>query len=161
MEAAPLDTQRTAPPPHQAARSPQTARPLTSFARQQLYDKLLDALMPAGILINAEGQWEHVVGDLSPFIPAFRGPNDASAVNLAHPELRGVLHAAMLHATDGRQPVMYESLSLSTLPLDCRVNLRVTPLDGPEASLTALFVSFEVTSVFSTPRAASASLRRP
>ena len=146
VEAASLDTRR-AKAPHQAARSPQTARSLTSFARQQLYDKLLDAFIPAGILINAEGQWEHAVGDLTPFIPAFRGPNDAAVLNFVHPELRGVLHAAMLHATDERQPVMYEGLSLSTLPLDRRVKLRVTPLDGRETSSSALFVTLEAVPV--------------
>ncbi|WP_179130913.1 chemotaxis protein CheB [Candidatus Entotheonella palauensis] len=143
------DTQKPSPRP--SPKRPGSTPHSLSLARQQLYDKLLEALIPAGVLVNAEGKWEHVVGDLTPFVPPFRGPNDAEVLTLVHPDLRGALHNAFIHATNKRQPVVYQNLSLSTLAPDQRVTLKVTPLDGPSEPSTAFFIEFEVILVEASP----------
>ena len=91
---------------------------------------MLNALAPSGILVNEEGRWEHVFGDLSPFLLPMQGPNDPYVLNLVHPELRSPLHAAMIQATNEGNAVVYHQLPVSTLSQGKRVSLRLTPLAG-------------------------------
>ncbi len=116
-----------------------------SAAREQLYDALLETMVPAGILVNAEGRWEHIVGDISMFLRPFSGPNNDDVIDLVHEELRSPLQAAIIHASNERKVVTYHNLPLSILPQSPRVTLKVSPLTGLPSLPPALFISFAMT----------------
>jgi two-component system CheB/CheR fusion protein len=113
-----------------------------AVARQQLYNLLLEAVVPAGILINSQGKWEHIVGDVTPFLQSLQGPNDAHILELVQPDLIGTLQGAILRATSELQIMTYQHVSFRTAADMHRVTLRVIPLIEARDRPPALFISF-------------------
>ncbi len=72
-----------------AKHSPRLVSKPMVAARQQLYDALLETMIPAGILVNSEGRWEHIVGDISMFLGCDRSP---SGVSCCHWEFNSLRH---------------------------------------------------------------------
>ncbi len=122
------------------------------MARQRLYNSLLDTVMPAGILVNTNGAVEHIVGDVSAFLPTLHGPLSVHLLDLVHPSLQNTVRVAMLRATHDRRRVTYRGISMT--PEAPPITVRATPLNGPESELPPLFVTFE-TEVVQPPSAAT------
>ncbi|WP_179130914.1 CheR family methyltransferase [Candidatus Entotheonella palauensis] len=111
-------------------------------ARQQLYNVLLEAVVPAGMLVNAQGQWEHIVGDVTPFLQSLRGPSGVHVLELVHPDLRGTLQAATLRATSELETITSHHVSFSQGSKTAWVRLRVMPLVEAPGRPPALFIMF-------------------
>ena len=120
------------------------AAPRRGAARQQLYNALLEAVVPAGILVNAQGKWEHIVGDVTPFLQSLRGPSDSHVLELVRPDLAGTLQVAMLRAANDLQPITYERVSIGAGSATERVTLRVVPLIASRDRSPAFFITFEI-----------------
>ncbi len=138
----------------------------TTAMRQQLYNALLEAVIPAGILVNAQGNWEHIVGDVTPFLKVLQGPNDAHILDLVHPGLSGTLRVAMWRATNERRVIIYRNVAFAetwratgVLVPDADLQsiiLRVIPLMGVPEQELALFITFEYMSHSPQPQSLEA-----
>ncbi len=112
-------------------------------ARQALYNTLLDTVVPAGILARLNGEVEHYMGAITPFLAPLHGPKSDQVLDIVHPALQSGLRVAMIRALRDQQRVSDRHIRLAHDDGIMQVTLHVTPLMAEPEMPLALFVSFE------------------
>jgi two-component system CheB/CheR fusion protein len=99
------------------ARAPELQRenrPPTRLPEQELqraYDMLLEKLLSAGFLVDAQGQLLHTFAGGGHFLQLDSGRHSSHLLDLIHPDLRSSLSAGIQHCRRDRKKVVYSGVS--------------------------------------------------
>jgi two-component system CheB/CheR fusion protein len=114
-----------------------------SGARDLAERALLEAYVPAGVLINAEMDVLYIHGRTGKYLEPASGEASLNLLRMAREGLRLELSAAVHKALTQQTPVRYDGLQVKANGETSSVNLVVRPVAKPEAARGLLLVIFE------------------
>lgn len=102
---------------------------------QDIYDELLAACVPSGLLVDSRRQLVHVFGDGGKFLHHGAGRATSDVGNLLEPGLRTALSGALYRAQRQRTPVHYSDVTVELEGRPEHFQLSIQPLgNGPSPS---------------------------
>jgi len=101
---------------------------------------LLDEYAPAAVIVNSHCEIVYVSGRTGRYLELPSGATSINVVDMAHPNLRPDLHAALHKAIKSRQPTLHEALVFEERGLVRRLNFVIRPMleNGSESGLFML-----------------------
>jgi two-component system CheB/CheR fusion protein len=112
-------------------------------ARDLAEQVLLEAYVPASVLINADFDVLYIHGHTGKYLEPAAGDASLNLLHMAREGLRMELTAAARKALTQQAPVRYEGLQVKSNGATSVVNLIVQPVTKPEAARGLLMVIFE------------------
>jgi two-component system CheB/CheR fusion protein len=112
---------------------------------QEAYDYLLSRFLPAGFLIDSEGQLLHTFGNASELLVLHSGRHSTQLHDLILPEFQSSIATGLQHALRDRKAVRYgliETTSSSEL-LGESASVIIQPLGEPNSPIESLLVCIE------------------
>jgi two-component system CheB/CheR fusion protein len=114
---------------------------------------LLDEYAPAAVIVNPRCEIVYVSGRTGRYLELPSGATSTNVVDMAHPNLRPDLHAALHKAIRLRQPVLHEAVVYEATGVARRLNLVVRPMfEGGAESELFMLIFEEITTSFDTEK---------
>jgi two-component system CheB/CheR fusion protein len=111
------------------------------------YDELLDAYMPAGMLVTERRQLAHVFGDAGRFLKLRSGRPTSDVLELLDGDLKLALAGALQRSLRDETPVTYTGVRAKTLSGEEQLKVTVRPLKNRQTHVQHLFVALETMAV--------------
>lgn len=108
-----------------------------------LYDRILEEIVPAAVLVDENHQIRHVFGNADQYLKVRRGRPSHDLLNLLESELRTAVAGAMQRALKEDDPIAYTGIRVETSEGPREVRLTVTPLRVRRLDSTYLLVGFD------------------
>jgi two-component system CheB/CheR fusion protein len=115
----------------------------SSYLVESIQTLLLDRFGPPAVVVNRQGQVVYIHGRTGDYLEPAPGHANQQIVDMARPELRRSLIAALRMAEKEGGTVVRKGIKVAAMGKSLRVTLTVTPLYKPEALEGLLLVVFE------------------
>jgi two-component system, chemotaxis family, CheB/CheR fusion protein len=134
------------------ARPPMPAAYRPSYLVESIQTLLADRFVPPAVVVNRQGEVVYIHGRTGDYLEPAPGPANQQVVDMARPELRRDLMAALRMAEKDGEAVVRSGIKLAGSGNSQRVTVTVTPLYKPEALKGLLLIVFEPATGRSAPR---------
>jgi two-component system CheB/CheR fusion protein len=121
-------------------------RNLADIQLLRAYDVLLGAFVPPSLMINERRELIHSFAGAGKFLKVRDGRPSADVLDQVDPDLKIAMAGALQRAAKVKEPIVYGSVHLRSLPKDEQLRLSVRPITIQSTGDEYFLVSFETQS---------------
>lgn len=129
-------------------------RGLPEIQLLRAYDALLKQYVPPSLMINERRELVHCFAGAGKLLSIPDGRPSRDVLELVDPDLKLVLAGALQRAAKEKQPIVYTSVPLRSLPEDQQLRLSIRPVTIQSSGEEFFLISFETHSRVSSPKPA-------
>ncbi|HJQ80983.1 MAG TPA: chemotaxis protein CheB [Lacipirellulaceae bacterium] len=122
--------------------APET-RGLPEVQLLRAYDVLLDAYVPPSLMVNERRELVHSFAGAGKYLNIPDGRPSQDVLDMVEPDLKLALAGALQRAAKEKQPIVYGSVSLRSLPEEEQLRLSVKPITIQSTGEEFFLISFE------------------
>ena len=107
------------------------------------YDLLLDEYVPPSLMVNGRRELVHSFAGAGRYLSVRDGRPSSDILELVEPDLKIALAGALQRAAKGKQPIVYGSVNLRSLPDNEQLRLSIKPVTIQSTGEDYFLISFE------------------
>jgi two-component system CheB/CheR fusion protein len=114
-----------------------------TYSFNELHFRLLEKYAPPSLLVNEDYEIVHLTENVGRYLQFIGGEPTSNLLKVVHPALRPDLRAALFSARQDDKTSETRAIRLEIAGEKCFVNVRVNPVDAPDAGGGFMLVIFE------------------